>query len=171
MASGQPDWEKFLVTDYPPFTDGSDKPPLSAAKRAEYIKFLQDYEKFGGTTVQDYNGVSDADLLAQEHAASDFIANQPAVAQNAKDQSPNLLQQLIGTSPNPVTGTTSPAGTAANGVVSATQSVASFLGNLSNPNLWVRVGEFAVGGILLVVGLNAALKNPAGKAAKIAKKL
>lgn len=66
----------------------------------------------------------------------------------------------------------SPGNQAANGVAGAVtnvtstvQSVGQFLGNLANPNLWVRVGEFAIGGILLGIAINGILKNPAGRAA------
>lgn len=55
---------------------------------------------------------------------------------------------------------------AANNVVSAAESTGQFLGKLSNPNLWVRVAEFAVGGILLAVAAASVLKGTA--AGKIA---
>lgn len=58
---------------------------------------------------------------------------------------------------------TSAAGT----VVSATE----FLSRLSNPHTWLRVAEAVVGIAFLIIGLNALLHNPAGKAARVAAKV
>lgn len=67
---------------------------------------------------------------------------------------------------NPVLGPTVGA------VSSATESVGSFLGKLSNGSTWVRVAEFAIGGIMLAIAINALVKNttgvdPGGAASKV----
>lgn len=41
-------------------------------------------------------------------------------------------------------------------------SLGHFLGALSNGATWVRVAEFAVGGVLLAIGVNAFLKQSVG---------
>jgi hypothetical protein len=41
-------------------------------------------------------------------------------------------------------------------------SIVDFLRLLANPHTWIRVGEFAIGAILLAVGTNAALKQGLG---------
>lgn len=70
-------------------------------------------------------------------------------------------------------GTPTPAGQAAidagSSAISGVESVGDFLGKLSNPNLWIRVGEFAIGGILLGIAINGMLKNPGGKVGAVAK--
>lgn len=50
-------------------------------------------------------------------------------------------------------------------------AIGDFFARLTNPHTWLRVAEFAVGGIFLVIGLNALLHNPIGKAAKAAPKV
>ena len=44
----------------------------------------------------------------------------------------------------------------------AVTDVTSFLGKLSDPHTWLRVAEFAIGAILITVGLNAILKQSTG---------
>jgi hypothetical protein len=58
-------------------------------------------------------------------------------------------------------------------VSSPLTSVNQFLGNLSNPNTWVRVAEFLAGGLILTVALNAVLRNgkPIPKPSTVAKGL
>lgn len=50
-------------------------------------------------------------------------------------------------------------------------AIGDFFARLTNPHTWLRVGEFAVGGIFLVIGLNALLHNPIGKVAKAVPKV
>lgn len=45
------------------------------------------------------------------------------------------------------------------------------ISNFTNPNTWVRVAEFAAGILLVALGVNAMLHNPAGAAIKTAGKL
>ena len=83
--------------------------------------------------------------------------------------SPTLLQQglLQGFKAE----STLPVGAGTSGDLSTSSStggVANFLSRLSNPHLWLRVVEVIVGGAFLIIGLNALLHNPAGKAAKVA---
>lgn len=75
--------------------------------------------------------------------------------------------------PNPIGNVTSGVGnvvgaveSGANATAGAAENVGDFLGKLANPNLWVRVAEFLVGGVLLGVAVNGLLKNPAGKIGK-----
>ena len=58
-----------------------------------------------------------------------------------------------------------------NAATSAAGGTADFLARLSSPNTWVRVGEFVVGALLIGLGLNAILHNPAGKIAKAVPKV
>jgi hypothetical protein len=74
-------------------------------------------------------------------------------------------------SKNPVaTGTTGAinAGTGVvQGAVDASKAIPDFLGKLGNANLWIRVAEFAVGGIFVAIGVSAMLKGgPVSDAAK-----
>ena len=54
--------------------------------------------------------------------------------------------------------------------VDQAMAVSQFIGKLSNGALWTRVAQFAVGGVLIGVGVNALFKGKpaaiAGKAAK-----
>jgi len=61
--------------------------------------------------------------------------------------------------------------TVTSGAAAAAGGVADFLTRLVNPHTWLRVGEFVVGAIFLVIGLNALLHNPAGKVAGVAAKV
>lgn len=51
------------------------------------------------------------------------------------------------------------------GPLSGLAAVGDFFTRLTQAHTWLRVAEFVVGGIFLVIGLNAILHNPAGKAA------
>lgn len=51
------------------------------------------------------------------------------------------------------------AGAASNPVVQGIGSDVDFLTRLTSKNLWIRVGEFAVGAILIYVGLKAAFPS------------
>ena len=70
-----------------------------------------------------------------------------------------------------VPGTQAPlnaANNALNTATSAASAVPDFLSRLTNPHTWLRVAEAVVGIAFLIIGLNALLHNPAGKAAKVA---
>lgn len=47
----------------------------------------------------------------------------------------------------------------ASGVVGDAKNVGDFLTRLSDKNTWIRIGEFAVGAILIYVGLKAAFPS------------
>jgi len=47
-------------------------------------------------------------------------------------------------------------------------AIGDFFSRLTSPHTWLRVAEGLVGIAFLIVGLNALLKNPAGKAARMA---
>jgi hypothetical protein len=61
--------------------------------------------------------------------------------------------------------------TAGSNPLAGLASIGDFFSRLTSPHTWLRVAEFVVGGIFLVLGLNALLHNPIGKAAKAAPKV
>ena len=74
--------------------------------------------------------------------------------------------------PNGKTPTTSLATGAANAVsnetgipVTGVAAIGDFFARLGKPNTWLRVAEAVAGLMLLAIGLNALLHNPAGKIA------
>lgn len=62
---------------------------------------------------------------------------------------------------NPVTGGPGGGivGKAASNITNPVTDISHFLGALSNGSTWVRVAEFAIGGILIAVGVNKMLNN------------
>lgn len=52
------------------------------------------------------------------------------------------------------------------GAVSGVTDVADFLQALSNPTLWLRVGEFALGGVMIAIGLIVVLRSQGIKTPK-----
>lgn len=63
-----------------------------------------------------------------------------------------------------------PGGSTVANAVTAGSSVNDFLGRLTEKNTWIRVAEFAVGGILLFVGLKAMFPGAVGAVTSGAKK-
>lgn len=61
------------------------------------------------------------------------------------------------------------AGAASNPVVQGIGSDVDFLTRLTSKNLWIRVGEFAVGAILIYVGLKAAFPSQVAAVSSIPK--
>ena len=56
-------------------------------------------------------------------------------------------------------------GVNAPGVAPGINAIGDLANKLTQPHLWVRVGEFAAGGVLLVIGFNAMTKGPVRSAA------
>lgn len=54
------------------------------------------------------------------------------------------------------------AGANASGVISDAGNVADFLSRLDDANTWVRIGEFAIGAILIYVGVRSLFPNQVG---------
>jgi len=73
-----------------------------------------------------------------------------------------LYLQSIGKLPQLPTNDTGEAQPGVGPLPNPLAGIAAFLSTLTNPHLWVRVGEFAIGGILLAVGVNAMLKQGLG---------
>jgi hypothetical protein len=75
-------------------------------------------------------------------------------AQNPKQFSPNPLK-------DPGQSGTDPLGI---------DAIGGFFNRLTEPNTWLRVGEFAIGGIILYVGLKAMFPTAVGGVGKAVKK-
>lgn len=83
--------------------------------------------------------------FSSKKAAQDFISSEKAPVLNGKTDIPNPL--------------------------SGVAAIGDFFSRLTNPHTWLRVAEGLVGVAFLVIGLNALLHNPAGKAAALAAKV
>jgi hypothetical protein len=60
--------------------------------------------------------------------------------------------------------------TTAGGLLTGVNAIGDFFTRLTSKQLWIRVAEVGLGLLLFAVGLNHALGNPAGKAARTAAK-
>lgn len=128
----------------PPYNLNKLQPPLTALQRRRLLAWAQR----NGYTLP--SGISDSNLIAR---CLDLwhgnIAGNPTLG--------NKLANV---------------GEGAYGAAQKAVSTAEFLAKLAefllNP---VRMGEFLVGGVLVVVGINAVLKNPVGGAVRGATKV
>jgi len=87
-----------------------------------------------------------ATRLQAQAAANRYNAN-PNPMQRGGVNAPSILG---GTGLNPLTGIA---------------AIGDLANRLTQPHLWVRVGEFLAGGVLLIIGLNAMTKGPLRSAA------
>lgn len=77
----------------------------------------------------------------------------------------NRLQaQAKANSLNGVASSSNPLNTPVN-PLTGINAIGDLANRLTQPNTWIRVGEFLAGGVLLVIGLNAMTKGPVRSAA------
>ena len=79
----------------------------------------------------------------------------------------SAVQKIVGAAGTAL-GAAATAITTADYLPSWSTGLAGFLSALTSKNTWIRTAEVVIGLVLLAVGLNKALGNPAGKAAKTA---
>lgn len=135
---------KIGFTTPPPFTSGV-KAPLTTAQRAAIWAWFGSFAP-GSIASQwldgvpsDHTKISDGDLLTvYNNIITDLWHN------------PNNNAGIGGI---PVVGGP------ASSTIDAAESIPDFLAKLANPNLWIRVGEFAAGFLLLGIGTYVILKG------------
>lgn len=136
----------------PPIPLNGLSPPLTADQRNRIIAWChlasvaEGIEGWSNSSLPaNFDSLPDDQILAH-YAAEVTIAN----LTNTGGFQINPITALKNSSViNPLTG---------QDVHSPLASVEQFLGQLTNSNLWTRVAEFGIGGILLAVGLNAMLR-------------
>lgn len=161
-----------------PYAPGSIHPPLTVGQRGAIIKYLESQgytlvnitNYVGNSATSKTSGALDGALISMY----DTVAQGGGVNTQNDTNKTSLLSYIWGKYLNPWTAS-EPGGWLYNEnkavgqsvknapgvsqIGSAIHSMDDLANALGNPNLWIRIAEFAVGGILLLVGADAILKQ------------
>lgn len=134
-----------------PYPYNTLKGPLNAIQRAAVLAYIRQFfsQSVGGTAPSggltspnwtDFTSYSDQSVINEYNS---IVGNTPT----PPGADPGAVTPGVG----PVPGILNPLA----GIV----DTAHFLGLLTKQSTWIRVAEFAIGGLLLAIGANAALKQ------------
>lgn len=119
----------------PPYNLSSLHPPLTMTQRSRLIAWAE------------RNGLT----LPVTISDSDLLARCIDLQQGNISGTPSLGSRIGQIGEGATTGTEA--------AIAPVMDLAHFLGKLTDPHLWVRVGEITLGVILVAVSINAALKQ------------
>lgn len=139
----------------PPYPYNTVHTPLSSVEKSVILAYLKQFwavsaggtDPSGGLTSPTFPDFTNYSAQSIINAYNSIVGNTPT----PPGADPGTAQAGIG-----------PVGNLVPGITNPFKSVTDFLNVLGKQETWIRVAEFAIGGLLLAIGINAMLRSGSG---------